>query len=124
MLLRRLPLSALQPMRTTGPDSGVGLDRAVLVQVRDDLRLLTEAGADDPKLQQVQRVLRAHFKKMKAQGQTTRAMVFTSLKEGAEQMCTALNAMEGNVVIARYAHGLARGNGVSLEHQGVCSHTH
>ena len=75
-----------------------------LVQVRQRLKLLAAGGDDDPKLHELQAVLLKHFAGMKAEGKTTRAMVFTSLKDGAEHICSALNAMEGNIVIARHAH--------------------
>ena len=76
---------------------------ADLAQTRRRLEALADSGVDDPKLQELREVLLKHFKTFAEQGKTTRAMVFTSLKDGAESICSALNAMTGNLVIARHA---------------------
>lgn len=73
------------------------------VQTRRRLEALADSGVDDPKLQELREVLLKHFKAYAEQGKTTRAMVFTSLKDGAESVCSALNAMSGHLVVARHA---------------------
>eukprot|EP00892_Ulva_mutabilis_P006080 jgi/Ulvmu1/3844/UM018_0060.1 len=80
-------------------------------QERQRLKSLAARGEDDPKLHELQAVLLEHFARMKREGNTTRAMVFTSLKDGAEHICTALNAMEGGVVMARKFVGQGGGKG-------------
>jgi ERCC4-related helicase len=72
------------------------------MQLRKRLSAMEACGAGEPKLRELTRLLQQHFQAAQADGvHESRAIVFTSLRNGVAGICEALNNLEGDLISAR-----------------------
>lgn len=75
-----------------------------MLQVRARIGAMAECSRGDPKLAKLVDVLEAHFERAAAQGlRESRAMVFTSKRNGVEIICELTGRLASGLIRARCA---------------------
>jgi hypothetical protein len=72
------------------------------MQVRKKLAAMGSGSSDDPKRAKLTEILEEHFQSAATRGVAdSRAMVFTSLKDGVADICSCLNALQSGTISAK-----------------------
>jgi ERCC4-related helicase len=72
------------------------------MQVRKKLAAMGSGSSDDPKRAKLTEILEQHFQTAAKTGVVdSRAMVFTSLKDGVADICSWLNALQSGTISSK-----------------------